>query len=45
MMSITADATLVVLVFINVCLLDLMMRRVLLSDEHHVYNRCANGPG
>jgi hypothetical protein len=43
--SITTDVTfLVVLAFIRFCLLDQLMRCVLLRDEHHVYNQCASGP-
>ena len=43
--NITTEVTfLVVLAFISVLLLDQLMRCVLPRDEHHVYNRCANGP-
>ena len=44
MMSITADATFVVVLVFIACLLDLVMRRIVVRDEHDVYNRCANGP-
>jgi hypothetical protein len=45
MMSITADATFVVVLVFIACLLDLVMRRIVVRDEHDVYNRCASGPG
>ena len=45
MMSITADAMFVVVLVFIACLLDLVMRRIVVRDEHDVYNRCANGPG
>lgn len=45
MMSITADATFVVVLVFIACLLDLVMRRIVVRDEHDVYNRCASGSG
>ena len=42
MMSITADATFVVVLVFIACLLDLVMRRFVVRDEHDIYNRCAS---